>query len=119
MLSHRLSFLNILLCPVVDFGLEFTFIKCHSIPAIFYYCPTPLHVSIVGAASEFSITPVGLMREKHRGRHHRGMVLVVGISKGPCLSSISTEDRTPIIADNRHLNYFAGVLIVSWQHDDH
>lgn len=46
-------------------------------------------------------------------------VLVVGISKDPSLSSISTGDQTPIIPENRHSNYFAGVLFVSWQRDDH
>lgn len=119
LLSHRLS-LNILLGPGVAFGLDFTFTKCLSITARFYYCLTPLHVSIVGAASEFSITPVDLLNERHRGGHLGCTALVVGLSKDPSLPSIPTGDhQTPIIAENRHSIYFAGVLIVSWQRDDH
>lgn len=118
MLSHRLS-LHSLLCPVVAFGLEFTFTKCHSITANFYYCSTLIHVSIVGAhQGSRSLSSIYWGGSIAAGTLDC-TVLVVGISKDPSLSSISTGDQTPIIPENRHSNYFAGVLFVSWQRDDH
>lgn len=118
MLFHRLS-LNSLLYPVIAFGFEFTFTKCHSITANFYYCPTPFHVSIVGAhPSSRSLSSFYWGRSIAAGTLDC-TVLVVGISKDPSLSSISTGDQTPSTTENRHSNYFAGVLFVSWQRDDH